>query len=358
MIQTYHVIIAGGTGTRFWPRSRQKTPKQLLKIFGEESMIRLTYNRLRSISSPDKILIVASDFLCKNIRKHLPEIPHENYIVEPSGKNTAPAIGLAAINIYHRDVDSAMCVYPSDHIILDPETFKLSIESGVSMARKKPSLVTMGIHPTYPATGYGYIQCDCDKQEDEGKIFKVKTFAEKPPLETAQKFLESGNFLWNSGMFIWKTEILLLAIKTFMPELHESLEAIFDAVGTDKYNIVLDREWEIVRPESIDYGVLEKAKNVYVLKSDFRWSDLGSWKALFDISEKDSQDNVVEGDVINVKSHGSYIYSPDRLTAVVGLKDIVVINLDDALLVTSMEYAEEVKEVVRLLKQNDLNEYL
>ena len=227
------------------------------------------------------------------------------------------------------------------------------------MARTKPSLVTMGIHPTYPATGYGYIQCDCDKQEvEEKKIFKVKTFAEKPPLETAQKFIESGNFLWNSGMFIWRTEILLLEMKTFMPELHESLEAIFDAVVTDKYHIVLDREWEIVRPESIDYGVLEKAKNVYVLKSDFRWSDLGSWKVLFDISDKDLEDNVIEGDVINVKSQGSYVYSPGRLTAVVGLQDIVVINLDDALLVISMEYAEEVKEVVRQLKQNNLIEYL
>ncbi|NQU68590.1 MAG: NTP transferase domain-containing protein [Candidatus Marinimicrobia bacterium] len=358
MNETYHVIIAGGTGTRFWPRSRQKNPKQLLKIFGEESMIRLTFNRLREISPSENILVVASEFLCKNIRKHIPEIPQENYIVEPSAKNTAPAIGLAAINVYHRNSESVMCVYPSDHIILDAEKFKKSIEDGIAMALKKPSLVTMGIHPTYPATGYGYIQCDCEKQESEGKIFKVKTFAEKPPLETAKKFLESGNFLWNSGMFIWKTEILLLAMKTFMPELHESLDAIYDAVGTDKYNIVLDREWEIVRPDSIDYGVLEKAKNVYVLKSDFRWSDLGSWKALFDISEKNPQGNVENGEIISVNSKGSYVYSPNRLTAVVGLKDIVVINLEDTLLVASMEYAEEVKEVVRILQKQDMTEYL
>jgi len=358
MDEIYHVIIAGGTGTRFWPRSRKKHPKQLLKIFGEESMIRLTFNRLREISPAHKIIVVASESLCRNIRKHLPEIPAENFIVEPSGKNTAPAIGLAAINIYHRDQTSVMCVYPSDHIILDNDKFRTSIEDATRMALKKPSLVTMGIHPTYPATGYGYIQCDREKKDTYMMISKVKTFAEKPPIETARTFLESGDFLWNSGIFIWKTEILILAMKTFMPELHESLDVIYDALGTDKYRIVLDREWEIIHPESIDYGILEKAKNVYVLKSDFRWSDLGSWKALFDISDKDANGNVEKGEIVSVNTKYSYVYSPNRLTAVVGLKNIVVINLDDALLVTSMEHAEEVKEVVTFLQKNNMEEFL
>ena len=358
MDRMYHVIMAGGIGSRFWPRSRKTRPKQLLEIFRSKTMIRLTVDRLKKFSTPDRILIVASEDLCLKIQKVIPEIPHNNFIVEPSGKNTAPAIGLAAVNIYHRDEKSIMGVYPADHMILDDDVFEKAVKTGIEMASTKPSLVTMGITPTYPSTGYGYIQYDSAKKTHVENVHKIKTFAEKPPLDTAKRFLESGNFLWNSGMFIWQTEIILLAMKTFMPELHESLDPVYDSVGTDKYNIVLDREWELIRPESIDYGILEKAKNVYVLKADFRWSDLGSWKALHGISKKNKKNNVETGDIISIKSKDSFIYSPDKLTAVVGMKNVVIINLDDALLVADMDKSESVKKVVDFLSKNNMIEYM
>ena len=358
MSNIYHVIMAGGVGSRFWPRSRKTQPKQLLEIMGPETMIRLTVERLKSVSDSEHILIVASKYLCGKIQKIIPEIPRYNYIIEPSGKNTAPAIGLAAVNIYHRDANSVMAVYPADHVILDDEIFAEAVQNGVKMAEAKPSLVTMGITPAFPSTGYGYIQYDPEKKPFNNCIFKIKTFAEKPPKETAKRFLDSGDFLWNSGMFIWQTEIILLAMKTFMPELHESLDAIFDSVSSDKYNIVLDREWELIKPESIDYGILEKAKNVYVLKADFRWSDLGSWKALYDISSKNKNNNVETGEIITIKTSKSLIYSPHRLTAVVGMKNVVVIHLDDAVLVADMNSTESVKKVVEYLEKHNLHEYL
>ncbi len=358
MSNVYHVIMAGGTGSRFWPRSRRDMPKQLLKILGDESMIRITVDRLRRISPPENILIVASAELCRKIRKVIPELPPANYIVEPAGRNTAPAIGLAAVNIYFRDSEAVMGVYPADHVIFDDDKFESALQDAIQMARVKPSLVTMGIMPTYPATGYGYIQFDPDKKTEVDGVYKVITFAEKPPLDTAKKFLESGRFLWNSGMFVWKAEIILLAMKTFMPELHDSLNVIYDVIDTDKYPIVLDREWEIIKPESIDYGVLEKARNVYSLKADFRWSDMGSWKSLYDISPKDKAGNVLVGESIAIDTKRSLIFSPHHLTTVLGLKDVVVINMGDAVLVTSIGKAESVKKVVDYLESHDMISYL
>ena len=354
----YHVILAGGSGSRFWPKSRKDTPKQLLKFLGEKTMIRMTYNRLLKIADVDKILIVASEQLSKLIHKDIPEIPENNYIIEPSGKNTAPAIGLAALHIFKRDSNAIMGVYPADHLIVGDSKFKSIITRARKMVEKKSALITIGIKPTYPATGYGYIQYDDRKKVEIKGIYKVKTFAEKPEKETAEKFVNSGEFLWNGGMFVWKAEIILLEMKTFMCELHDSLDAIYDSLTTPQYETVLDREWELIQPESIDYGILEKVKNVYTIEADFQWNDLGSWYSLFNVLTKNNQTNYHDGDVISVQSENNLIISPNRLTAVVGIKDMAIINLDDATLIVPHDKSEAVKDVVNMLKTLNKSEYL
>ena len=354
----YHVILAGGSGSRFWPKSRKDTPKQLLKFLGEKTMIRMTYNRLLKIAAVDKILIVASEQLSKLIHKDIPEIPENNYIIEPSGKNTAPAIGLAALHIFKRDSNAIMGVYPADHLIVGDSKFKSIITRARKMVEKKSALITIGIKPTYPATGYGYIQYDDRKKVEIKGVYKVKTFAEKPEKETAEKFVNSGEFLWNCGMFVWKAEIILLEMKTFMCELHDSLDAIYDSLKTPQYETVLDREWELVQPESIDYGILEKAKNVYTIEADFQWNDLGSWYSLFNVLTKNNQTNYHDGEVISVQSENNLIISPNRLTAVVGVKDMAIINLDDATLIVPHDKSEDVKDIVNMLKTMNKSEYL
>ena len=354
----YHVILAGGSGSRFWPKSREDSPKQLIKILGDETMIRLTYNRLRKIAETDEILVVASKQICKLIHKDIPEIPKENFILEPSGKNTAPAIGLAALHIFKRDSDAVMGVYPADHLIVGDSKFKKIITNARKMVEKKSALITIGIKPTYPATGYGYIQYDSNKKMVIQEVYKVKTFAEKPEKETAEKFINSGEFLWNAGMFVWKAEIILLQIKTFMYALHDSLDAIYDSLNSTQYDKVLDREWERIQPESIDYGVLGKAKIIYTIKADFQWNDLGSWSSLFNVLTKNNETNYHDGNVISVQSENNLIISPNRLTAVVGIKDMAIINLDDATLIVPHDKSEAVKDVVNMLKTLNKSEYL
>ena len=354
----YHVILAGGSGSRFWPQSRIGSPKQLLKILGDETMIRLTYNRLCNISNPDKILVVASNQLAKLIHKDVPEIPKENFIIEPSGKNTAPAIGLAAMHIFKKDSTAIMGVYPADHIIVGDTKFKEIITSAQKMVKNKSVLITIGIKPTFPSTGYGYIQYDDNKKLDIKRIYRVKTFTEKPEQKTAEKFVKSGEFLWNAGMFVWKAEIILLGMKTFMCELHDSLDAIYDSLDTPQYNTVLDREWELIQPESIDYGILEKANNVYTIEADFQWNDLGSWYSLFSAMTKNKDTSYYDGDVISVQSENNLVISPNRLTAIVGVNNMAIINLDDTTLIISHDKSESVKDVVNMLKTMNKTEYL
>jgi len=354
----YHVILAGGSGSRFWPKSRKNTPKQLLKILGDDTMIRLTYNRLEKIAPINHILVVASKELSKHIHKEIPEIPKENYIIEPSGKNTAPAIGLAALHICKRDPNAIMGVYPADHIIIGDARFQAVIKRARKMVEQKASLITIGIKPTYPATGYGYIQYFPNKKTELEGVYKVKTFAEKPGKATAEKFLNSGEYLWNCGMFVWKAKIVLLEIKTFIPELHQSLDVIYNVLSTSQYKMTLNREWKLVQPESIDYGILEKTKNVYTIEADFKWHDLGSWQSLFSVLTKNKEQNYHEGDVISMQSENNLVISPNRLTAVIGVKDMTIINLDDATLIVPHEQSEAVKDVVNMLKSMNRKEYL
>jgi len=354
----YAVIMAGGSGKRFWPRSRKDRPKQLLDIVADRSMLKITYDRLKEVTSPQKIFIVAGEHLQKPILNELPDFPEKNYIVEPYGKNTAPCIGLAATVIMDKDPDAVIGVFPADHLIRDDQKFQQAITDGLKVARDHVSLVTFGIQPTRPATGYGYIQIDKKNMVIKDRVYKVKTFAEKPNLETAQRFLETGEFLWNSGMFIWKGVTLLNSIKHFIPGLYESLQNIDKNLNTPQYKSVLKKEWATIHSTSIDYGVMEKSKNVYVVKGDFKWSDVGSWDAVYELKDKDIQGNIINGNVQTLDTEGCLIHSRKCLVTTIGVKDLIVIKSGGAILIVNRHESERVKELVDQLKHNGYNDYI
>jgi mannose-1-phosphate guanylyltransferase len=341
----YAVIMAGGVGKRFWPQSRRATPKQLLPIAGNKSMLRMTIDRLKHITGEDRILIITNSDQEEAIRLECGELPVENILIEPEGKNTAPAIGLAAIIIQHRDPDAVMGVFPADHYIKDVKSFTKYIEQGIKIADEMRGLVTFGVVPTRPATGYGYIQFHDRKNPDE-PIFAVKAFAEKPDSNTAELFLESGDFLWNSGMFVWRVDSILQSFQEFLPEIWDSLENIKGAIGKSVWDAVLTVEWATLRSISIDYGVMEKAQNVFVVRVDFSWNDVGSWDAVHEMRKKDKDRNVSKGEVIFYGSENNLVFANGKTVAMVGVDDLVVIDTKDALLIIPRGQTERVKELV------------
>ena len=357
----YIVLMAGGVGTRFWPLSRRETPKQLLRIVGKKTMLRLTFERIKTLTDVSKILIITGKDLKKTIEAELPEIPAENIIGEPVGRNTAPCIGLAAAIIKARGgTDEAMAVLPADHLISQTRNFQSIVKLGAAFASKQHTLLTIGIRPAYPETGYGYIQIGKEIfSRNNRKIFQVKTFAEKPNLDTAQRFLKSGDFLWNSGMFIWRTDAILAEIDEHLPELAADLVKIEKAVGKTRFNKVVSDVYSRTKPISIDYGVMELAGNVGVIESDFEWNDLGSWEAVYNISPRDKNKNVVNGrDSILLNSSGNYFYSKKKIIAAVDVNDLVVVEMDDAILVCRKDSSQRVKEIVESLSRNGKTKYI
>lgn len=354
----YLVIMAGGVGKRFWPRSRKHNPKQFLNIVSDDSMLKLTFDRLKKISPTDKIYVVAGEHLREKIHNELKELPEENYISEPSGKSTAPCIGLAANLIHKRDPDAVIGIFPADHLIRDLARFEECVEKGRQAALNNNALVTFGIRPTRPATGYGYIQYNQSDKIEEG-VYKVKTFAEKPDINTAQKFLEHGNFLWNSGMFIWQAETILKEIGQHLPDLGHSLKKLYPEIGKPDYQEKLEEEWGTIRKESIDYGVMEKAKKVYVVKSNFTWNDVGSWDAVYELEAKDENKNVLKGENVKaVDTESCYIYSDGQLISTIGVKDLVIVQEENATIIAKRGETEKVKKLVNRLRCENRDEYL
>lgn len=351
----YAVIMAGGVGSRFWPRSKKALPKQLLKIFGDSTMIQATVNRIDELIDRKRIFIITNELQAAEVKNQLPDIPEENIIIEPFGRNTAAAIGLASIIIKAKDPEAVTIVLPADHIIREEEIFRNTLQNAAKFAYEKKSLVTIGIHPTRPETGYGYIQIDDKKIQDN--IYKVLTFAEKPNYATAVRFLESGDFLWNSGMFIWRVDTILEEIKSYMPDLFEGLGEIEKYLGKKEYHDVLVKTYGQMKKISIDYGIMEKSTKVYLTKGFFTWSDVGSWEEVYQLSEKDPSGNALVGKVYTDKVIDSYIYSPDKFTAVIGVDNLIIINHDDTLLVCRRDKAQDVKNVVEYLKMNKMDDY-
>ena len=354
--------MAGGVGTRFWPRSREKTPKHLLQILGKGTMIQNTVKRIEPQSKPQDVFIVTNKTQKASLAKQLPAVPEENIITEPVGRNTAACIGLAALYVRRFDPNAVMIILPADHLIRDEEKFRQILEIAVETARESGSLLTIGIKPTHPETGYGYIQiyneAGAHNPYFSRGVLRVKTFAEKPNLQTAEQFLASGDFLWNSGMFVWRADTILAEIERHLPDLHDGLTKIDAAIGTPQYQATLEHVYGMIRGISVDYGVMEKSDRVYVIPGDFGWNDIGSWDEVFRVSGKDDSGNTVTGMVIQKDTKGSYIYSPDKVVATIGVEDLIIVNTADALLICKKGRSQEVKDVADYLRRKQMNDYL
>ena len=345
----YCVIMAGGVGSRFWPLSRTQKPKQFLDILGTgRTLIQQTYDRFKGICPDENFMVVTNEIYAKEVANQLPEIPVDNILSEPSRRNTAPCIAYAAHKIKQKNPLGNMVVTPADHLVINVTEFQSVITNGLNFAETNNSLLTLGIKPTKPETGYGYIQISTEKKDKIAPgINKVKTFTEKPELEMAKIFVESGEFLWNSGIFIWSVKSILSAFRMHLPDVNN----LFDNSNvyyTEKEPEFINDVYKKVKTISIDYGVMEKSDNVNVLPADFGWSDLGTWSSLFENSKKDDNNNVLNGDnILLYDTKNTIINVPkDKLVVVHGLTDAIVSESDGLLLISSLKNEQHIKQIV------------
>ena len=357
---TYAVIMAGGAGTRFWPKSTKALPKQFLNLFGETTMIQETVKRLEGSIEPENVLVVTNDNYVSIVEAQLPDVRKDHIIGEPVAKNTAPCVAAAAAIINKLDPDSVMVVLPADHQINNREAFLNILNSAVETAKTENSLVTIGIEPNRPETGYGYIcyEKDSELQKAGNPVYSVKNFTEKPDRETAEEFLESGNYLWNSGMFVWKTETVLKAFKKFLPDVFKLTEKL---QASDLTQEDINQFYQACPSISIDYGIMEKAETVHVVPGEFGWNDVGSWTAVHELSEKDEHGNAIGNAKISiVDSTQNLIHTESgKLVSLVGVDNVAVVETDKAILVVNLKKAQGVKEVVEELKSNpELKDFL
>jgi len=361
MPQVFGVVMAGGVGSRFWPKSRERSPKQLLEILGSGTMIQNTIARIQPIVPHVNTFVVTNALQSEAVINQLPFVPKENILTEPVGRNTAPCIGLAASWIERIDPDAVMVVLPADHLIRNEPEFVRILNIAVQVAEKSDGLLTIGIKPARPETGYGYIQFSDEETNNPYRsqgVYRVKTFAEKPIQETADRFLASGDFLWNSGMFVWRVKTILKEIELHLPDLHAELRSLQQAMGTPRYDSALEHSYGVLRGISVDYGVMEKAGNVFVVKGDFGWNDVGSWDEVVRLNDSDEDGNTARGKVILRDSRNNYVDAGSKVVATIGVDDLIVVVTDDAVLVCGKGKSQEVKEIVDYIRRKQMNEYL
>ena len=355
----YVAIIAGGIGSRFWPKSRVEYPKQFLDILNTgKTLIQSTVDRFLQFVPKENIFIVTSADYTSIVEEQLPCLSKENIVSEPSRKNTAPCIAYISFKILKNDPEANLIVAPADHLILDTATFEQTCAKAIDFVEHHDALVTLGIKPTYPNTGYGYIQHETETSQEN--IFKVKTFTEKPNIDLAKTFLLSGDFLWNAGIFIWKVNTILRMFEIHQPEMYEIFSQEKDKYNTPEEKEAIERIYPLCSSISIDYAIMEKADNVYVIPSSFGWSDLGTWASAYDNLEKDYLGNAVAGDrVMVIDSTQCMISAPhDKLMVLQGLDDFIVVDTDDVLLICKKEKEQEIKEYVAEVKRNMGDKYL
>ncbi len=365
-MKTFVVIMAGGGGTRFWPWSRESRPKQLLPILSERSMIRETFDRLRPLVPPEKMIVVTSRSQAAQIGRTVPEIPKRNILAEPSGRNTAPCLCLAALAIRRITPEAVMIVLPADHAISEGREFLRTLEAAAEYAAREDFLVTLGLRPAGPETGYGYIRKGERLRLIRGTgIFRVRAFREKPTLPKAKAYLRAGGYLWNSGMFAWRTEVFLEAVKEHLPGLYEDMQELEAVWGTPRQKKSLEEVYRRCQPVSVDYGIMEKAGNVAVVEARFSWNDVGSWSALWDIRAKDREGNAPirigpdrPGKIVAIDSSGCLIRGEKSLIAVLGMKDTIVVEAGGAVLVCPRKKSQEVRRVIEELRKKGWTEYL
>lgn len=351
------LIMAGGRGERFWPMSRKNLPKQFLSLTDDgKTMIQLTVERIRPLVDMEDIYIVTNQDYKALVREQLPQIPEENILCEPVGKNTAPCIGLGAIHMQKKYGDAIMMVLPSDHLIKYNTMFANTLSDASEVAEQGENMVTLGITPDSPETGYGYIKFIPDQMV--GRAYAVDCFVEKPNLETAKEYVASEQYLWNSGMFIWKVSTILNRIQEFLPELFEGLKRIQAAISTEQEEEVLRQEFYGFQSVSIDYGIMEKAHGIYILSGTFGWDDVGSWLAVGRIKTSNEFGNVIGGNVVTVNTKNSIIQGDKKLIAAVGLQDLIVVDTEDALLICGKDSAGDIKKVLENLRICNQTQYL
>ncbi len=359
-MKTTAVIMAGGKGERFWPRSRSSFPKQFLSLTNDKkTMIQLTVDRISSLVEPEDIYISTNTNYVDIVKNQLPQIPAENILAEPIPRNTAPCIGFAASVISRKYDDAIMMVLPSDHLIRNTEIYLDTLNTAIEVATDGDNLVTIGITPTYPETGYGYIHFSKNGPDNQRRgVYKVRRFVEKPHLDLAKEYLASGNYLWNSGQFVWKISTIRKNFERLIPNTFNGLLRIREAYGTVDYDKVLCDSFQNFKSESIDYAIMEHADNIYTIPGNFGWDDVGSWLALERFNRADEHGNIIQGDVVDIDSKNNIICGNDRTIAVVGLENIVIIQTDDAILVCSKDSVNDIKKVVNQLKVADRTDLL
>ncbi|MFN8381784.1 MAG: mannose-1-phosphate guanylyltransferase [Anaerolineales bacterium] len=360
---TYAVIMAGGGGTRLWPVSRKERPKQLLPLLGQDTLFQSTVARLKNLFPPERILVVTVEEQAREMKLQAPEIPEENYLIEPAPRGTASVVGMAAMVLQKRDPNASMAILPSDHFIRNVDLFHYLLKAAFEVA-DNGFLVTLGITPTAPSTAYGYIQ-QGKALDGEYKYpaYVVKSFKEKPDEQTAQQLLRSGDHSWNSGMFIWRAGTIMSEIEKQMPQLSEELKVIGRSWGTSKQNDVLNERWLVLKNETVDYGVMEKAEQVAVLPAGgLGWSDVGMWSSLFEVLLPDMNGNIATNSSLHLahETHNTMVYggSMDRLIVTIGVDDMVIVDTGDALLVCKSDQSQKVKEVVEHLRKHRQDKFL
>ncbi len=350
--------MAGGSGTRLWPLSRVKTPKQALKLVGEMTMFEHAVSRLAPLFPPERICVVTRAEHAAALQAQAPSLPAQNFIIEPEGRGTAPAIGLGAVHLLGRDPQAVMTVLTADHYIQDTARFRNALAAALDVAGQD-CLVTLGIKPTFPATGFGYIQQGDPLGQVTGfSVFTVKKFIEKPALPEAQKMVAGGEYSWNSGMFIWKVSTIMAEFQRQMPELFSQLQTVQESVGKASYEDVVGRIWPQVAKQTIDYGIMEGARDVVVIPVDIGWTDIGSWGSLFDLLPTDAEGNTFLGPHIAIDTSNSLVFGGNRLIATIGVQDMVVVDTEDALLICPKEREQEIRNIVNELQRAGQNQWL
>jgi mannose-1-phosphate guanylyltransferase len=346
----YAVFMAGGRGERFWPLSTIKRPKQVLSLVGGRPMLAQAVERLAGFIPPERVIVITNASLVDVSREAAPELPAENIIGEPFGRDTAAACALAAAIVKARCPNGSFCILTADHVMKDVPLFQQTLDAGFEQAESAEKLVTIGITPTFPSTGFGYIECG-DALDDSSIIdfFKAERFVEKPDAETAQQYMNAGNFFWNSGMFIWSADSLMNALKKYQPQLLAMAQAMQPVVDTSEFDSKLEEEYGKLEKISIDYAIMEKADNIVTAAGNFGWYDVGSWPALEDHFDKDDSGNVVVGDGKLLDSGNNVVVSDGRLTALIGVSDLVVVQSKNATLICPKDRAQDVKKMVQLL---------
>ena len=356
----YAAIIAGGSGTRLWPKSRQNKPKQFQSLYSESTMLQDTVSRLEPLIPRDNIFIIANQAHEDIIREQLPWLNAGNFVGEPVGRDTAPAVGVIATLIHHNDPDAIILVSPADHVILKEKTFRRQLEVAEHIASEGSNVVTIGIKPTAPETGYGYIQMsENHRQIDDVDVHEVISFKEKPDHKTAEEYISSWHYVWNSGMFVWSAKTVLDLFRNHAPDIHKLLVRYDGVIGKPEESKVFDQIYDEFPRISVDYAILEHARNIFVIPASIGWSDLGSWASLHEVKESDEHGNVVVGEHIGLDTHNCLIHThPGRLITTIGIDNMIIVDAGDALLILPQGRSQDIKHLLDELKREGKTGYL